>query len=229
MATRRGKKYTENTTTTKASKKASTTTTKAPPKKRLPSQSPLKAVSKKSAKQNTAAVRMSKLNATFDTAKNQVSVEMETSMENEEESEEESEESDDPEVSSDEENERLRDRDDAFDADDEPSLVLPRGNDNNDDIEGRFDKKLNDDIEGRFDKKLKAAYRAFDLKYQALERNNAAAVRDLRDQLGQVTQSLNDLKASVETQQQVQAQQARETTDEKPMKLITRKNIPKNT
>ena len=211
MATRRGKKYTENTTTTKASKKASTTTTKAPPKKRLPSQSPLKAVSKKSAKQNTAAVRMSRLNATFDTAKNQVSVEMETSMENEEESEEESEESDDPEVSSDEENERLRDRDDAFDADDEPSLVLPRGNDNNDDIEDRFDKKL------------KAAYRALELKYQALNkvvnetvRNNAAAVRDLRDQLGQVTQSLNDLKASVETQQQVQAQQARKTTDEKP-------------
>jgi len=154
---------------------------------------------------------MSKLNATFDTAKNQVSVEMETSMENEEESEEESEESDDPEVSSDEENERLRDRDDAFDADDEPSLVLPRGNDNNDDIEDRFDKKL------------KAAYRALELKYQALNkvvnetvRNNAAAVRDLRDQLGQVTQSLNGLKASVETQQQVQAQQARETTDEKP-------------
>jgi len=154
---------------------------------------------------------MSKLNATFDTAKNQVSVEMETSMENEEESEEESEESDDPEVSSDEENERLRDRDDAFDADDEPSLVLPRGNDNNDDIEDRFDKKLN------------TAYRALELKYQALNkvvnetvRNNAAAVRDLRDQLGQVTQSLNDLKASVETQQQVQAQQARKTTDEKP-------------
>jgi hypothetical protein len=221
MATRRGKKYTdtENKTTTKT-KKASMTTTKAPAKKRLPSQSPLKPVSKKSAKQK------SRLNATFDTAKNLVSVEMEPSMENEEQSEEESEESDNPEVSSDEENERLRDRYDAFDADDEPSLILLRGNDNNDDIEDRFDKKLNAAIaaiEGRFDKKLNAAYRALDLKYQALnkvvnetERNNAAAVRDLRDQLGQVTQSLNDLKASVETQQQVQTQQARETTDEKP-------------